>query len=52
MIKLNRPVINMNLGLTGSLLVGVENDGRITIFNLLKGEIVNSFYFYEDKKGQ
>jgi hypothetical protein len=33
-------------------MVAVESDGRISIFDLLKGETVNSFYFYEDRKGK
>jgi hypothetical protein len=42
----------MNLGLSGSLLVAVESDGRMSIFDLMKGETINSFYFYEDRKGK
>ena len=46
---MGRPVINFNLGFSGSLLVAIESDGRITIFDLLKGDTVNSFYFYEER---
>ncbi len=51
-LRLGRPVVNMNLGLSGSLLVAVESDGKISIFDLMKGETINSFYFYEDRKGK
>jgi hypothetical protein len=43
-------VINLSLGFSGVLLVSIESDGRITIFDLSKGTIINSFYFYEEKK--
>jgi len=46
-IVLSKPVINFNLGFSGSLLVAVESSGKITIFDLLKGDTINSFYFYE-----
>jgi len=32
--------------------VAVETDGRINILDLLKGDTINSFYFYEDKKSE
>lgn len=51
-LRLGKPVINFHLGFSGSLIVTVENDGRISIHDMLKGEVVNSFYFYEDKKGK
>ena len=51
-MKFNHPVINFNVGFSGSLLVAVETDGRINILDLLKGDTINSFYFYEDKKSE
>jgi len=43
-------VINFNLGFSGALLVAIECDGKITIVDILKGELVNSFYFYEPER--
>jgi len=43
-------VINFNLGFSGALLVVVECDGKITILDMLKGDMINSFYFYEPER--
>jgi hypothetical protein len=44
-----KSVININLGFSGSYLLTLEVDGRISILDLFKGDIVNSFYFYDPK---
>lgn len=47
-----KPVITFDIGFSGSYLVAVESDGRITVFDLFRGETINSFYFYEDGKAK
>lgn len=38
--------MSFNLGHSGIYLATIEVDGKVTIFNLLEGLLVASFYFY------
>lgn len=51
-MELNNPIINFTLGLSGIFIVTIETDGRVTIFNLLEGVMIISFYFYSKKVRQ
>jgi hypothetical protein len=42
-------VINFTLGNSGIFLVAIEADGRVTMFNLLQGNLMVSFYFYSKR---
>lgn len=43
-------MINFSLGFSGAYLIAIENDGKVTVFDMLRGSIVNSFYFYEPQR--
>lgn len=47
---MNEPIVNFNLGFSGAYLIAVEADGRISLFDLLRGTIINSFYFEEPQR--